>query len=218
VVGAAALSAAAAVALVAVERRAADPFVPPALLRQRPVRSVLAARFLADFAYVGILLASSLLLRELLGYPASAAAAVLLVPTVLFSVAGPLFGHLEGRWSRRGPAMAGIASVAAGAAAMAAGTPGGSVGLLAAGLAVAGLGLGAAGPFLAAAVAEVADPAELGAAVAAVQTASQVGGAVGVGVAGTLVVGAATAGPFVTAFLVAAVAATAATVATTALA
>jgi hypothetical protein len=63
------------------------------------------------------------------------------------------------------------------------------------------------GPFLAAAVADAADAAELGAAVASIQTASQVGGAVGAGVAGTLVVGAAAPGPFVAAFLAVAAAA-----------
>jgi DHA2 family methylenomycin A resistance protein-like MFS transporter len=146
VLGAAALFVLSALWAVSAERRATNPVIPPALLRDTAVRMSVVARLTLNFAYMGAFMTLPYLLQELWRYSPSQASLLMVFRPLAMGLAGPIAGRLVlrvgadkllvwGAWAILGATGAFVALDA---------TP--NVPLLIAGLAVAGAGLGLSSP------------------------------------------------------------------------
>ncbi len=178
---------AAGVALVAWERRAADPVVPLHLLRTRVVAVASTALFLATAALFAVTVFVPLFLQATTGATPTEAG-LLLVPAMLgITVATTIAGRSVARTGRykRFPVV-GLALMAAGLALLAvvAGDPSRlTTGI---GLAVFGLGFGMVGQILITAVQNGVERRELGVATAATAFFRALGGAIGAAILGAV--------------------------------
>jgi DHA2 family methylenomycin A resistance protein-like MFS transporter len=102
-------------ALVFAERRAADPMLPPSLLRSRQFVGANLVAGAMNFAGLGMILVDTLYLQDVLGEPPLVAALGLLPGFVPLAVLAPVTGRLAARYGPR-PLM--IAGLAVGAVAM----------------------------------------------------------------------------------------------------
>ena len=174
-------------ALVARERRAADPIVPLRLLRTRVVAVASAALFLATAALFAVTVFVPLFLQATTGATPTEAG-LLLVPAMLgITVSTTLAGRSVARTGRykRFP-VAGLGLMSAGLALLAAVATEPSWAAAAAGLVVFGLGFGMVTQLLLVAVQNGVDRRELGVATATAAFFRALGGAVGAAVLGAV--------------------------------
>ena len=183
------LAAVAGASLVVVERGAADPLLPPGLLRQRAFVGATAGGFATSLAVFVLLVFVSLFLQLVQGRDALPAALRLLPLTAALVVVAPLAGRLAATRGPRLPVVLGLLVAAAGLA-------GTGVALdvelgdapLALLMVLCGVGIGlAAAPVVSASLDAVAD-GRSGLAAATVNVARELGGVVAVAGLGSLVV------------------------------
>jgi EmrB/QacA subfamily drug resistance transporter len=178
------------VALVARERRAADPVVPFALLRTRTVAVVSAALFLATAALFAVNVFVPLFLQATTG-ASPTQAGLLLVPmmiglTLSTNVAGRVIAR-TGRYKAFPVAGLTVMTVALVLLAVVAGHPSRTTTALA--LTLFGLGFGVVGQVLIAAVQNEVDRRQIGVAMAATTFFRGLGGAIGAAVLGAVFAG-----------------------------
>jgi EmrB/QacA subfamily drug resistance transporter len=187
ILGLVAAGAVLAVALVARERRAADPVVPFALLRTRTVAVACAALFLSTAALFAVNVFVPLFLQVTTG-ASPTQAGLLLVPMMLgVTLSTNLAGReisRSGRYRRLPPLGLALMTVALGTLAAVAHDPSRTAVSLA--LAVFGLGFGVVGQVLIVAVQNGVDRRELGVAMAATNFFRGLGGAAGAAALGAV--------------------------------
>ena len=128
------------------ERRAKNPVVPPALMRDRAIALSIVSRLTLNFTYMGAFMTLPYLLQELWHYSPGRASLLMLFRPLTMGVAGPLAGRLVLRFgAARLVAWGAWAIFVATAAFMGLGREPNDL-LLVFGLAVAGLGLGLSSP------------------------------------------------------------------------
>ncbi|HEX5660702.1 MAG TPA: MFS transporter, partial [Polyangiales bacterium] len=162
---AAVLTVLATVALVIVERRAAAPIFPPALLAIPAVRQALLSRFTMSFTYMGSFMILPYLLATVWKQSPSQVALALAVRPFSMGVAGGLAGGLSRRFGTAALTIAGgwmILLACFAFAGLTAAHSGLDQLLLALGLALAGFGLGVGSPGAVAAVSARVDTSQLG--------------------------------------------------------
>ena len=183
------VAALAATGFVAVERRAADPVLPLALLRSRRFLGATAGAFAASLAVFVLLVFLSLFLQLVQGRDALPAALRLLPLTGALVVTAPVAGRLAAARGPRGPVVAGMAVTAAGLAltGLALDRELGDLrlGLL---LGLCGVGIGLTTAPVVAASLDAVTRSRSGLAAASVNVARELGGVVAVAGLGALVV------------------------------
>jgi EmrB/QacA subfamily drug resistance transporter len=183
-----AASAAAAVALVVIERRARDPVVPLPAFRDRTFVVVSAVSFLTGVGLFGSLSYMPLFIQGVLGSSATNSGLVNTPLMLSLTVGSVVAGNLAARTLRyRNMVLLGGAIVCGGMLLMATLDESSSVVLPLTGMAVIGLGLGVMMPLMGLAVQNALPDSLLGVASASTQFFRQVGGTVGIAVGGTLV-------------------------------
>ncbi|GAA3197681.1 MULTISPECIES: MFS transporter [Streptomyces] len=120
--------------------RVEQPFVPPALLRDRTYRTAVLVVVLAMAVNLGGLVFVPLVLVEVNGLTPGEGAFVMIPAGVAVALVSPLIGRLSGRVGARGPVLTGIALMGTSALALSAFTGGASA--LPAGAGILGIGLG----------------------------------------------------------------------------
>jgi DHA2 family methylenomycin A resistance protein-like MFS transporter len=176
---AAAIALALLVALVAVERRAAEPMLPPALFRRRAFAAATAVAGTMNLCSNGTLFVLTLYLQEVQHRSPLQAGLVCLPAFAMLSIAGPPAGRAVARYGPQRPLAAGLACAGCGLALLAAG-PSVPAFLL------WGTGLGVMTPAIVAAAMGAVEPERAGLAAAVNNTARQAGTAIGIAIAGVL--------------------------------
>jgi MFS family permease len=169
-------------AFVAVEQRVAEPLLPLDWLRRRNIVFPVAAQGCMNFAYIGGLLMSPLVLRELLHYTEQRTGNVIIARPITFAVFAPLAAYATVRVRERVASAAGALVVAGSMLVLASITTRSGIWLVLVGLGLSGLGFAVASPAQAAIVAESVSVSDLGVAGALQQMVAQVGGVLGSGV------------------------------------
>ena len=105
-------------ALVMIERRATDPLVPPALLRNRTVVAAVALASLFAATFGSVLYFLSIYLQDVRGYDALQTGLAFLLPTAVVVTGSTLAGQLVTRFGLRRTLVAALAVGAVGAAAL----------------------------------------------------------------------------------------------------
>jgi len=179
-VGALALAGALLASFPAIERRAADPLVPPGTFRTRGLAgaTLVAFALTAVTSPAGVL--AALHLQEVLGYSPTATGLALL-PFSAAAVAGSAVGsRLAGRIGTRATMISGLLIVAAAMLLCSRVSAGGGLGVLVAGLVCSGMGLTCAAVASTAAGTAAAGGGQQGLAAGLLNTAAQLGTAVGI--------------------------------------
>ena len=187
-----AVSTAAGVAFVAVERRAAAPMLPLSLLASAGFSGASAVGALINLGFYGELFVLTLYLQVHLHLGALVAGVALLPQMTMATVGSTLSGSVTARCGPRPVMLAGLTLGAAGLAALAGlGAAGGHPPyvLLVAPLVATGFGMASTMPAATAAVMEAAPDARGGLASGTLNAARQTGGVIGVALLGTLVSG-----------------------------
>ena len=166
-------------ALVAVERRAAEPMLPASLLRRPAFGAANAVAAAMNLGTLGTLFVLTLFLQDVQGRSALHAGLAILPAFGLLTVVAPLSGRLVGRIGPRRPMVAGLLIAAAGLALLS------DDALLAASV-LWGLGLGLLTPAVVAAAMGAVRPERAGLAAAVNNTARQAGGAIGIAASGAV--------------------------------
>ncbi|MGK5637121.1 MFS transporter [Streptomyces sp. URMC 126] len=96
-------------ALVAVERRTADPMIDLSFFRDRPCATAALACFTTSLALFGAIFFLSLYLQYILGWSAAGAGAVFLLGSAFIVASAPLVGALSARWGPFRPLLVGVA-------------------------------------------------------------------------------------------------------------
>ena len=194
VVVALAFAAVASIALfVAIEARAADPVVPLAVFRSRPLVGASVVGLLSTAAMCSLFFFISLYLQAVAGYSVLATGAAFLPMTAVIAIGSPLAGIAGGRITARALAGSGMALLSVAMLLLSRLDDGLGITGIVLGLSVAGLGVAmTATPVTAVALAELPESRQ-GLAGALVSTSRAVGLAVGVAVMGAIL-GAATGG------------------------
>jgi MFS family permease len=176
----------AAMAFVAVERRAEHPLVPLAYFRRRNFVFPVGALAWSQSAYMGgFILAPLLLAGPLFGYGESTIGYVVLARPLSFSLTAPAAGYLAVRWGERSAAVLGTAAV--GVSMVVFSTVGeGDLAVVIGALVLSGIGLGICSPSLTSSVANSVADEDLGIAGATQQLVSQVGTVAGIQVMQTI--------------------------------
>jgi DHA2 family methylenomycin A resistance protein-like MFS transporter len=102
------------IAFAVVERRSADPMVPPALLRDRLVAVCLAIGFVVNAAYYGLIFVFGLFAQDQLGYSAVRTGLVFLPMALLCTVTNLGSAKAAARYGARVPVLVGQAACALG--------------------------------------------------------------------------------------------------------
>ncbi|TAK26099.1 MAG: DHA2 family efflux MFS transporter permease subunit [Chloroflexota bacterium] len=174
-------------ALVTIERRTAEPIIPPALFRNRIIALSIAASFCMSIGMFGVILFVPLFVQAVLGGTASESGSVLLPMMLGMILASGVSGVLISRTGRYRPfAVVGMALMVVGLFALS--RLGTDATLTSAGLVLAliGAGLGSVMPTFTIAVQNAAEPRMLGAATSSAQFFRQIGGTIGGAVLGAL--------------------------------
>jgi DHA2 family methylenomycin A resistance protein-like MFS transporter len=166
-------------ALVAVERRAADPMLPPALFRRRGFTSATAVAGTMNLCSNGTLFVLTLYLQGVQHRSPLQAGLVCLPAFAMLSVAGPPAGRAVARLGPQRPLAAGLVCAGCGLVALVAGPSVPAFILW-------GAGLGVMTPAIVAAAMGAVEPARAGLAAAVNNTARQAGTAIGIAIAGAL--------------------------------
>jgi EmrB/QacA subfamily drug resistance transporter len=169
-----------------VERRAEQPLLPLAWLRERNITASVANQFLANFAYMGGFIVTPVLLEDGLGYSTAFVGLLVIARPLAFSVAAPTAGYVTVRVRERVAGMTGAAVVVASMLLLARIDTGATPAFIALALALSGIGLGVSSPAMAATVANAVPDEELGVAAALQQLMTQVGSVVGIQVMQTV--------------------------------
>lgn len=181
-------SAAAAMALVRIERRAADPVVPLVAFRDRTFVVVSAVGFLTGVGLFGSLAYMPLFIQGVLGSSATNSGLVNTPLMLSLTLGSVVAGNLAARTLHyRAMVVAGGAVVAGGMLLMATLDTSSPVAVPLAGMAIIGLGLGITMPLMGLAVQNALPQSLLGVASASQQFFRQIGGTLGMAVAGTIV-------------------------------
>ncbi len=174
------------VAFVAVERRAAEPLLPLAIIRRRNFSLPIGAQMFSNFAYMGGFILAPTLLARMFGYGESKIGFFVLARPLTFSIAAPVAGYLAVRLGERTAAVAGTLAVVGSMLAFAAVNPDSSDVFIIGALALSGVGLGMASPSISSSVANSVDEEQLGIASAAQQLVTQVGVVAGIQLMSTI--------------------------------
>ena len=187
VLGCLLLAAAAMVAFVIAEGRAAYPMVPLGLFRSRVVSVCVAIGFAVNVAFYGVIFVLSLYFQRVLGQSAVIAGLEFLPMTALLPAANLTSARLGTRFGPHTPIKAGLlVSVAGLAALLAAGSRPQHAPLVAA-LVLAGTGLGVAVPSVIIVLLEAIPADQAGMAAGLLNSSRQVGGTLAVAVFGALI-------------------------------
>jgi MFS transporter, DHA2 family, methylenomycin A resistance protein len=173
--------------LVAVERRAAAPLLPPSLLAHRSFSAATGVGMLLNFGIYGQVFVLSLYFQQMRHYTALATGLMLLPFAGLTMILPPMSGRLTARFGPRCVMLVGQCLAAAGAAILALASLHTAYPLLVPGLVLLGLGMAATMPSMTAAVMLAAPREFAGIASGVLNAARQVGGVLGVAVLGTLI-------------------------------
>ena len=173
-------------AFVAVERRAAEPLLPLAIIRRRNFSLPIGAQMFANFAYMGGFILSPILLGRMFGYGESKIGFFVLSRPLSFSIAAPVAGYLAVRVGERVSAVAGTLTVVGSMLAFATVTPDTADLFIILALALSGIGMGMASPSISSSVANSVDEEQLGIASAAQQLVTQVGVVAGIQLMSTI--------------------------------
>jgi len=165
-----------------VERRSAQPLLPPAFLGRRNFALPLVIGFTTQFAYMGGFIISPLVMMGLFGLGQAATAMWTIARPVTFTLSSPLGGHFGMRLGERTMIQAGSALVLVAMAAFALGAAGESMLWIVAGLILAGLGMGFAQPSMNTIVASTVTSADHGVAVSTMSTATGIGAVAGISI------------------------------------
>jgi DHA2 family methylenomycin A resistance protein-like MFS transporter len=173
-------------AFLVVERRAADPMLPPALFRRPAFTTANAVAGTMNLCTLGLLFVFTLYLQRVLGRSALGAGVTVLPLFVPLSVLAPPAGRLVARVGPRVPMAAGLLCAATGIALLVRLQAGsGALELLPAEL-LWGIGLGILTPAVVAAAIDAVPTDRAGLASAVNNTARQAGGAIGIAAFGAL--------------------------------
>jgi MFS transporter, DHA2 family, methylenomycin A resistance protein len=184
VLGGLLLAAAAATLFVAVERRVAEPMVPPDLLRRSGLVAPVVVGMLYNFAFYGVQFVASLYLQNARGASPAEVGLLFLPFTVTCAAFAFAAGPVAARCGPKVPMAAGMAVAALGALSMAALGPAGTA--LAAGGALVGLGGGLLSGPMTACVLASAPRERAGTASGLLNAARQAGGVLGIAVLGSV--------------------------------
>jgi MFS transporter, DHA2 family, methylenomycin A resistance protein len=166
-------------ALVAVERRAPDPMLPPALFRRPAFCAATGIAGAMNLGSNGTLFVLTLYLQDVQGRSPLAAGLACLPAFAMLSLIGPPAGRVVARFGPRGPMVAGLLCAACGLALLADGPS-----IVA--FVLWGTGLGVLTPAVVAASMGAVEPERLGIAAAVNNTARQAGNAIGIAAAGAV--------------------------------
>ena len=170
--------------LVRVERKAAQPLLPLALLRRRNFSFAIVDQLFVNFAYMGGFILTPLLLERVYRESVATAGLVVVVRPLVFSLTAPLAGYAAARVGNR--VAAGGVVLTGLVVAFVFASPASGLGLVVVGLALSGLASAPLAPALAASVANSVDDDNLGAASAAGQLIGQIGTVAGIQVLQTV--------------------------------
>jgi EmrB/QacA subfamily drug resistance transporter len=204
-------------AFVVVERRAAEPLIPPSWFRRRNVTAPVVSQFFANFAYMGGFIVTPVLLEEGLGYSTAFVGLLIISRPLAFSVAAPTAGYITVRVRERVAGVAGSIILVASMILLGMIDVDATPAFIVLALALSGIGLGVSSPAMTATIANAVSDADLGVAAAVQQLSTQVGAVIGIQVMQTVqsstTSGAGLVGSFANSYHVGAVAAGAAVVA-----
>jgi DHA2 family methylenomycin A resistance protein-like MFS transporter len=165
--------------LVAVERRVADPMLPPALFRRRAFAAATVVAGTMNLCSNGTLFVLTLYLQDVQHRSPLGAALVCLPAFAMLSLVGPPAGRAVARFGPQRPLAAGLVCAGCGLALLVAGPSVPAFVLW-------GAGLGVMTPAIVAAALGAVEPGRAGLAAAVNNTARQAGTAIGIAVAGAL--------------------------------
>jgi DHA2 family methylenomycin A resistance protein-like MFS transporter len=174
-------------AFIAVERRAASPMLPPALLAPLRFRTAVGAGVAVNFSVYGILFVLTLYLQAIRGYSPLETGLVFLFQIASAALTGLPASRWTGRRGPRAPTVLGCATSALGCIVLAGVGDGSSIALVVVGVALIGAGGGAAIPALTTAIVSDARREEVGTATAAFTAGRQIGAVLGVAVLGAMI-------------------------------
>jgi EmrB/QacA subfamily drug resistance transporter len=185
----AALAAAAvlAVAFAVRERRAADPLLPPAVVRSRRLLVALAVIMSAGLVHFGTAFYYALYLQQVRGFSPVAAGAGLLPLIGLVAVGAPASGLLNRRYGPGLPIVSGLGLLCAGAAGLSAFGADAALPVVLACVLPMGLGIGLANPTAVEVAISAAPPQHAGRVAGLQQTALMVSGSLGAAVFGSII-------------------------------
>lgn len=163
-----------------VESRVEAPLLPLEFLGRRDFTASITVSFFTSASYMGGYFVATLMIINQFGWDVGAAAAILVIRPLVFSVSSPLGGHVAGRIGNRLTAVAGDAVLAVGLATLAVGAAVEVVWIVAVGFVFQGLGHGLVRPPASAALANSVDEANLGIAAASERLLGQLGTAFGI--------------------------------------
>jgi EmrB/QacA subfamily drug resistance transporter len=182
-----AVSVAAFLAFVAIERRAAAPVVDFRTLGSRQFVAANVAAFVVTFGMLAVFFFLALYLQNIVGYSPLETGLRFLPMTLLIACGGPVSGRLAARYGPRPPLVAGVLLIGAGLAWLSRLQVGSTYELLLPAFLLLGLGLGLAmSPMSIAAMAAV-EPAKAGLASGTLAMVRMVGATFGVAVLGALI-------------------------------
>jgi predicted MFS family arabinose efflux permease len=164
---------------VRIERRVSDPLMPLRWMRTRNFVVPVASQAFANFAYMGGLLLSPLVMSEILGYDSGRISLVIIARPLTFALLAPLASLATIRVGERLAAMFGWSCILASMLAFMLVDESSGVMLMVAALALSGAGFGIAGPALTSLVANSVDERDLGVAGAMQQLVNQMGSVFG---------------------------------------
>jgi len=167
------------VLFVRIERRVSDPLMPLRWMRTRNFVVPVASQAFANFAYMGGLLLSPLVMSEILGYDSGRISLVIIARPLTFALLAPLASLATIRIGERQAAMFGWSCILASMLAFMFVDESSGVMLMVAALALSGAGFGIAGPALTSLVANSVDERDLGVAGAMQQLVNQMGSVFG---------------------------------------
>jgi len=173
-------------AFLVVERRAAEPLIPPAWLRRRNVTAPVVSQFFANFAYMGGFIVTPVLLEDGLGYSTAFVGLLIISRPLAFSIAAPTAGYVTVRVRERVAGVAGSAILVVSMVLLAMIDVGSTPAFIVLALALSGIGLGVSSPAMTATIANAVGDEDLGVAAAIQQLATQVGSVVGIQVMQTV--------------------------------
>ncbi|MCA9505457.1 MAG: MFS transporter [Myxococcales bacterium] len=165
-----------------IERRAPNPLLPLALLRERNFVLPLAIGFVLQFAYMGGFIISPLIMLGVFGLGQAATSLWTIARPIALSASSPVGGHLGATYGERTAILAGAALVFLAMVAFSAGASLESLALVIAGLVLAGVGMGLAQPSLSTLVASSVEERDHGIAVSTMATTTGIGAVAGVSI------------------------------------
>ena len=150
------------VAFIRIERTTKQPMIRLDYFSRRDFTGPLLCQPLSQFAYMGGFLIAPILLSSLFDYSVGTVALILLFRPAFYSVFSPIGGRLAGRFGERVFLLLGSVLMVASMASWVAGSHWTNLGLVILGLILSGVAMGLASPSYSTAVANAADPADLG--------------------------------------------------------